>query len=91
VPKLCRSETTATELPALLQGVEHPSTADLNRLLQDIRTALEIHAFDSDGEEAGMDLGPDSIEGRFPSMLPTASPNSPIPSPPASREVVTGL
>lgn len=73
------------------QGSDHPSTVDLNRLLQEVRTALEIHAFHSadEGGEVncqGDDEGPDSIEASFPSDLPAATQNnSPIPSPPASR------
>jgi hypothetical protein len=38
--------------------------------VQEIRTALEIHAFDS-GSEQG-EAAPDSIEASFPSVLPSA-------------------
>lgn len=77
-------------LSVSIQGHEHPSTANLMRVLCDVRTALEIHAFDS-GEGDG-DLNNDhdgeSIEARFPNPLlspPFGSTNSPIPTPPFSQ------
>jgi hypothetical protein len=37
--------------------------------MQEVRTALEIHAFDS---EQGEEAAPDSIEASFPAVLPAA-------------------
>jgi len=70
------------------------------RLLQEVRTALEIHTFEGpEGEDDYDHLGGgggggyiDSIEARFPTDLaaPITS-NSPIPSPPGSNRASTGL